>query len=51
MSDIIFTKVKGNLIEGYLGDNKEAEILFILKEPHTKNVKPDDGFWFKKGYF
>lgn len=48
MNDIHFTKVGGKLIEGYLGDNKEAEILFILKEPNTKNVEEDDGFWFKK---
>ncbi len=48
MSDILFTKVDDNLIEGYLGDGEDAEILFILKEPNTKNVESDDGFWFKK---
>lgn len=51
MNNIIFTEINGKPIEGYLGDNDNAEILFILKEPNTPDVKSDDGFWFKQVIF
>ena len=35
----------GKPIEGFLGDEEKAEVLFILREPHNDNQQ---GFWFKK---
>lgn len=37
----------GNVIEGFLGDSNECEILFILREPNNNGEEPDD-FWFKR---
>lgn len=37
----------GNVIEGFLGDYNECEILFILREPNNNGEEPDD-FWFKR---
>ncbi len=43
----LFCKYGETFIEGYLGNSKECEILFVLKEP---DAKEDDvrGFWFKE---
>lgn len=43
---IDFYKVDGEYIEGFLGDNNKADILFILREPNT-NKKITKEFWFK----
>lgn len=37
----------GKVIEGFLGDSKECEILFILREPNNNGDEPND-FWFKR---
>lgn len=42
-----YRDINGKVIEGFLGDSNECEILFILREPNNKGEKPD-GFWFKK---
>lgn len=36
-----------NVIEGFLGDSCECEILFILREPNNNGEEPKE-FWFKK---
>ena len=42
----------GTVIEGFLNDNKEAKILFLLREPHTykkgEPIKEQQDFWFKR---
>lgn len=42
-----YRDINGKVIEGFLGDSNECEILFILREPNNMGEKPD-GFWFKK---
>lgn len=55
MSEKLFDFEQGTIdryIEGFLGDNKESRILFLLREPHTYNKnepkKDQDDFWFKR---
>ncbi|MBQ1897842.1 MAG: hypothetical protein II163_01595, partial [Ruminococcus sp.] len=55
MSEKLFDFEQGTIdryIEGFLGDNKESRILFLLREPHTYNKnepkKDQDDFLFKR---
>lgn len=41
-----YTNAEGIEIEGFLGDMKECEILYILREPNS-NGKVASRFWFK----
>lgn len=35
-------------IEGFLGDNEESKILFLLREPHNESEEGQQDFWFKR---
>ncbi len=44
----LFIKNKnGDFIEGYLGDDEQAEILFLLREPNSGGEETDI-FWFRE---
>ncbi len=47
MNNLFLKNKYGKPVEGFLGEEPKAEILFLLKEPNTKDVK-NDGFWFKE---
>lgn len=42
-----FYKYNENLTEGFIGDNKDLSIVFILREPNSSN-KESNKFWFKE---
>lgn len=46
MNKIEFASNNGKAIEGFLGDEKKCEILFILREPNSSGESPTD-FWFR----
>ena len=39
---------KDRYIEGFLGENKESKILFLLREPHVESDEGQQDFWFKR---
>lgn len=45
-----FYEIDGKPIEGFLGDEEKADILFVLREPNT-NGKLTKSFWFKNAAF
>ena len=45
VKDLFVRNENGDVIEGYLGDDKQAEILFLLREPNSGG-KGADNFWF-----
>lgn len=48
MSISFLENLKDDVVEGFIDErNPKAEILFLLKESNTKDVK-NDGFWFKE---